>query len=113
MHVKILRSIFKELSTNHKLNRIKNSREEKNSSKVTQKIAKNKVHKPYLNKLFYVNLSMLHHAIQNSKDSNLDIESVKNAVVLALYENLHLFGNGGKNSKAGVSKKRSNLVSSS
>ena len=60
-----------------------------------------------------MNLAMLHTAIQNSRDNNLDIESVKDAVSLALYENLHLFRKGNKISSSGLSRKRSNLDSGS
>ena len=66
----------------------------------------------YLSKLFYINLAKLHVIIENAREKKLDFQSVKDAVEMVLYENLHLFT--GKLKELGDNKLRraTNRISS-
>ena len=45
----------------------------------------------YLGKFFYVNLTLLHRSLDIFKDSKVDLQSIKEVVELALFENSYLF----------------------
>ena len=66
----------------------------------------------YLSKLFYINLAKLHVIIENAREKKLDFQSVKDAVEMVIYENLHLFT--GKLKELGDNKLRraTNRISS-
>lgn len=92
IYVEVMRSILRDLKMSTKVKLFITSNN--NPSQKMIKVADST--KPHLNKFFYVNLSMLHDCIVNFQDKKLDFQSVKDALQMTLYENIHLFGGVGQ-----------------